>query len=54
MIMYEFDNSTTYKYIYYATSSINEVSKVSTLSIAGSIIWAVIKPFIAKLSDILG
>ena len=52
--MYELDNSTLYTYLIYATSSFNEVSKLSTLNTSGSIIWAVIKPFIAKLSDVLG
>lgn len=54
MTMYELDNTTVYTYMVYATSSFNEISKLSTLSTSGTIIWAVIKPFVAKLSDVLG
>ncbi|RFU29512.1 hypothetical protein B7463_g6836, partial [Scytalidium lignicola] len=54
MIMYELDNSTVYVYQTYATSSFNELSLVSTLGTAGVIIFAVVKPPIAKLSNIIG
>ncbi|TVY32315.1 Siderophore iron transporter [Lachnellula occidentalis] len=54
MIMYELDNSTVYVYQNYATSSFNKLSLVSTLGTAGSIIFAVVKPPIAKLSNIIG
>ncbi|KAG0645909.1 MFS siderochrome iron transporter C [Hyphodiscus hymeniophilus] len=54
MIMYELDNSTVYIYQTYATSSFNEVSLLATLSTAGVIVFAVIKPPIAKLSNVIG
>jgi MFS family permease len=54
MIVYELDNSTVYIYQNYATSSFNKLSLVSSLGTAGSIIYAVIKPTIAKLSNVVG
>ncbi|KAI1077738.1 MFS general substrate transporter [Whalleya microplaca] len=54
MIMYEIDNSTVYIYRNYATSSFQELSKLATLSTAGTIIFAVAKPPIAKLSNVIG
>lgn len=50
----ELDNSTVYIYNNYSTSQFNALSKLATLSTATTIIFAVIKPFIAKLSNILG
>ncbi|KAH3663975.1 hypothetical protein OGAPHI_004689 [Ogataea philodendri] len=49
---YSLDSSTTYNYQPYATSQFNRHSMLSTLSIATSVIGAVCKPFIAKLSDL--
>lgn len=54
MIMYELDNSTVYVYQNYATSAFNSISLLGTLGTAGVIIFAVIKPPIAKLSNIIG
>ncbi|GMM33709.1 hypothetical protein DASC09_010340 [Saccharomycopsis crataegensis] len=45
------DNSTTYNYQPYATSSFGRHSMLSTLTIANSVISAVCKPFIAKIAD---
>lgn len=43
-----------YNYQNYATSSFDKLSFISTLSTAGTIIFAVIKPVIAKVSDVIG
>ncbi|KAI1765669.1 MFS general substrate transporter [Hypoxylon sp. FL1150] len=54
MIIYEIDNSTVYIYKNYATSEFSELSKLATLSTAGTIIFAVAKPPFAKLSNVIG
>lgn len=54
MIVYELDNTTVYNYQAYATSSFNKVDMLATLATAGSIIFAVMKPPIAKISDVIG
>jgi len=54
MMMYEMDNSTVWTYQNYAISDFNSISMLASLSTAGTIIFAVIKPPIAKLSDIIG
>ncbi|KAI1658577.1 MFS general substrate transporter [Daldinia decipiens] len=54
MIVYEIDNSTVYIYRNYASSEFGELSKLATLSTAGTIIFAVAKPPIAKLSNVFG
>ncbi|KAL7621751.1 hypothetical protein AAE478_009078 [Parahypoxylon ruwenzoriense] len=54
MIIYEIDNSTVYIYRNYATSEFEDLSKLATLSTAGTIIFAVAKPPIAKLSNVIG
>ncbi|KAM3084814.1 hypothetical protein ACMFMG_003264 [Clarireedia jacksonii] len=54
LIAGELDNSTVYIYQTYATSSFNQLQYLSTLATAGSLIFAVIKPPIAKLSNIIG
>lgn len=54
MIMYELDNTTVYVYQNYATSTFDKLSLVASLSTASSIIFAVVKPPIAKLSNIIG
>lgn len=54
MIVYELDNTTVYVYQNYSTSSFNKLSLVASLGTAGSIIFAVVKPPIAKLSNIIG
>lgn len=50
----ELDNSTVYVYQQYSTSSFNSLSLIASLSTAGTIVFAVIKPPIAKLSNIIG
>ncbi|EON95840.1 putative siderochrome-iron transporter protein [Phaeoacremonium minimum UCRPA7] len=50
----EIDNSTVYIYNNYSTSSFNALSKLSTLSTASTIIFAIVKPPIAKLSNVIG
>lgn len=50
----EIDNSTVYIYKNYAASEFGELSKIATLSTAGTIIFAVVKPPIAKLSNVIG
>ncbi|KAL0935906.1 siderochrome-iron transporter [Colletotrichum truncatum] len=54
MIVYEFDNTTVSVYTNYATSSFSALSKLATLSTASGIIFAVVKPPIAKLSNVIG
>ncbi|KAJ5732735.1 siderochrome-iron transporter [Penicillium malachiteum] len=54
MVIYELDNSTVYIYNNYSTSSFNALSKLAALSTAGSVLFAVIKPPIAKLSNVMG
>lgn len=50
----ELDNSTLSTYRNYATSDFNKLSMLASLNTATSIISAVFKPPIAKLSDVLG
>lgn len=54
MLMYELDNATVYNYQNYASSSFNQLSKLASLGTAGTIIFAVVKPPIAKLSNVIG
>ncbi|KAF2089532.1 MFS general substrate transporter [Saccharata proteae CBS 121410] len=54
MIVFELDNSTVYVYQNYATSSFDQLSLLSTLSTAETIISAIVKPPIAKISDVIG
>ncbi|KAJ6016789.1 major facilitator superfamily domain-containing protein [Penicillium sp. IBT 35674x] len=54
MVIYELDNSTVYVYNNYSTSSFDALSKLATLSTAGAVLFAVIKPPIAKLSNVMG
>jgi MFS family permease len=49
---YALDNSTTFNYDPYATSSFGKHSMISTLQIATSIISAVCRPILAKISDV--
>ncbi|KAJ5768905.1 siderochrome-iron transporter [Penicillium odoratum] len=53
-IIYELDNSTVYVYNIYSTSSFDALSKLATLSTAGAVLFAVIKPPISKLSIVMG
>lgn len=54
MVVYELDNTTTYIYGHYILSSFNKLSIGAALSTAGTILFAVVKPPIAKLSNIIG
>lgn len=54
MIIYEIDNSTVYVYNNYSTSSFNAAASVSTLGTATTIIFAVVKPPVAKISNVIG
>ena len=50
----ELDNATVYNFQNYATSEFQEISLLVSLSTAGMIVSAVLKPPVAKMSDILG
>lgn len=43
-----------YNYVNYATSTFNNVAGISTIGVASNIIFAVVKPPIAKLSNVIG
>lgn len=50
----EIDNVTTSSYITYASSSFDQLSKVGTVTTAAGIVLAIVKPPVAKISDVLG
>ncbi|KAH8891733.1 MFS general substrate transporter [Thozetella sp. PMI_491] len=50
----ELDNSTIYVYNNYSTSSFSALSTLGSLSTANTILFAVVKPPIAKLSNVIG
>ena len=50
----ELDNSTVYTYSNYATSAFSKLSALGTLNTATTILFAVVKPPIAKLSNVIG
>ncbi|QDS73308.1 hypothetical protein FKW77_005985 [Venturia effusa] len=54
LIIYQFDNALIFNYRNYAVSAFNKVSALGALGAASSIIFAVAKPPIAKLSDVIG
>ncbi|KAL4912862.1 major facilitator superfamily domain-containing protein [Aspergillus aurantiobrunneus] len=54
MVIYELDNSTVGAYRNFATSDFHHLGMLATLNTAASIITAIGKPPIAKLSDVLG
>ncbi|PYH97613.1 siderochrome-iron transporter [Aspergillus ellipticus CBS 707.79] len=54
MVIYELDNSTVGTYRNFATSDFDALAELATLNTAASIISAVTKPPIAKVSDVLG
>ncbi|OJJ07564.1 hypothetical protein ASPVEDRAFT_370275 [Aspergillus versicolor CBS 583.65] len=54
MVIYELDNSTVGTYRNFATSDFHQLGMLATLNTAASIITAIFKPPIAKLSDVLG
>ncbi|KAJ5183409.1 siderochrome-iron transporter [Penicillium capsulatum] len=54
MVIYELDNSTLTVYNNYSTSSFNALAKLATLNTAESVLFAVFKPPVAKLSNVMG
>ncbi|KAK8129355.1 siderochrome-iron transporter [Apiospora kogelbergensis] len=50
----ELDNSTVYTYKNYSTSEFNQLSVLGTLNTAAVIVFAVVKPPIAKISNVIG
>ncbi|KAL4924858.1 putative siderochrome-iron transporter [Aspergillus undulatus] len=54
MIIFELDNSTVGTYRNFATSDYHQLGMLATLNTAASIITAIAKPPIAKLSDVIG
>lgn len=50
----ELDNSTVYTYSNYSTSEFHNLSALGTLNTATVIIFAVAKPPIAKISNVIG
>ncbi|THU89621.1 MFS general substrate transporter [Dendrothele bispora CBS 962.96] len=54
MIIFELDNSTVYNYQTFATSSFNQLSLLAAIQTCQTIVSAVMKPPIAKISDVIG
>ncbi|KAE9406915.1 MFS general substrate transporter [Gymnopus androsaceus JB14] len=54
MIIFELDNSTVYNYQTVAASSFSQLSLLAAISTTVTIVSAVIKPPIAKISDVIG
>ncbi|KAJ0122113.1 hypothetical protein J7T55_002625 [Diaporthe amygdali] len=54
MIIYEIDNTTVYIYLNYATSSFNALSVIGSLGTAKVVIFAAVKPPLAKISNVIG
>lgn len=54
MIIFEIDNATVYIYNNYSTSSFDALTKLASLSTASTIVFAIVKPPIAKLSNVIG
>lgn len=52
LIVYQFDNVLLYNFRNYAASNFNNVAGLSTLGVVGSIVFAVAKPPIAKISNL--
>jgi len=52
--IYSLDGTTTWQYLYYATSSVLEHSLSGSIATAQAIIIAVGKPLMAKLADVIG
>ena len=50
----ELDNTTLYNYQNYAASAFNKVSALATIQTAATILFAVLKPPFAKISDVMG
>ncbi|XXG95526.1 hypothetical protein Hte_001790 [Hypoxylon texense] len=54
MIAFEFDNSTIYTYFAYAQSHFNQIAALAAVKTAGGLCFSVLKPLVAKLSDVFG
>ncbi|KAK8093671.1 MFS general substrate transporter [Apiospora hydei] len=54
VIIGELDNSTVYTYKNYSTSEFNQLSTLGTLNTAAVIVFVVVKPPIAKISNVIG
>ncbi|KAI1380511.1 MFS general substrate transporter [Hypoxylon crocopeplum] len=54
MIAFEFDNSTIYTYFVYAQSHFDQIAALAAVKTAGGLCFAVLKPLVAKLSDVFG
>ncbi|KAE8366719.1 putative transporter [Aspergillus caelatus] len=54
MLVYDLDISTQYNYLTYATSDLGQLSRLAIITTASSIVSAVCKLPMAKVSDILG
>ncbi|KAI0113097.1 MFS general substrate transporter [Daldinia grandis] len=54
IILAEFDNSTIYTYFIYAQSHFNQIAALAAVKTAGGLCFAVLKPLVAKLSDVFG
>lgn len=54
MIIYEVDNTTVYIYNNYSTSSFNALSSIASLATANTVIFAAVKPPLAKISNVIG
>ncbi|KIX01828.1 uncharacterized protein Z518_09555 [Rhinocladiella mackenziei CBS 650.93] len=54
LLVYQFDNALLYNYRNYAASNFNNVAGLGTLAVAGNIVFAVSKPPIAKISNVIG
>ncbi|KAL1864613.1 hypothetical protein Daus18300_007630 [Diaporthe australafricana] len=54
MIIYEIDNTTLYIYKNYSTSAFNAVAVIGSLGTAKVVIFAAVKPPLAKISNVIG
>ena len=52
LIVFQFDNVLLYNFRNYASSNFNNLAGLSTLGVVGSIVFAVAKPPIAKISNL--
>lgn len=54
LLAYQFDHALLYNYRNYAASTFDNIAGLATLATAGNIVFAIFKPPIAKVSDVLG
>ncbi|KUI70305.1 Siderophore iron transporter 1 [Cytospora mali] len=54
LIIGEIDNSTVYIYKNYSTSSFDALSVIASISTASTVIFAAVKPPLAKISNVIG